>query len=278
MKKNKIFYYIFAAFFLIMTIGPFVWTFIISITPEYGMFSKSAGLIPDAVTWENLKIVFNPSTRQGSLFLSGVLNSLKASAVTIAVGIPSAVLSAYALEKMEFKGRKFIKNALLFTMAIPVMATIIPIYRIFSVNQLLDNIFWLSLVYVSSFLPVATWLMSNYFATIPRELEEAAYIDGCSQMEAFVKIILPSAVPAIISTILIMFLSTWSQFQIPLILASSKATKPVAIVTSEFMTKDAVNYGLTAAAGLAALIPAVLLVLFLKKYIISGMTGGAVKE
>ena len=276
--KKKLSYYIFMVLFLVMTLGPFIWTFIISITPEYGMFSKSSGLIPDAVTWNNITTILNPSTRQGTMFYSGVYNSLKASALTIAIGLPAAVLSAYALTKMEFKGRKFIKNTLLFTMAIPVMATIIPIYRIFSVNQLLDNIFWISVVYVSSFLPVSVWLISNYFNTIPKELEEAAYIDGCSQMGAFFKIILPTSIPSIISTVLIMFLSTWSQFQIPLILASSSNTKPVAVITSEFMTKDAVNYGMTAAAGLFAIVPAVLLVLFLKKYIISGMTGGAVKE
>lgn len=276
--KKKISYYVFMIFFLVMTLGPFIWTFIISITPEYGMFSNTQGLLPEAVTWNNIQTILNPSSRQGTMFYSGVFNSLKASIITILVGIPSAVLSAYALTKMEFKGKKVIKNTLLFTMAIPVMATIIPIYRIFSVNQLLDNIFWLSVVYVSSFLPVSVWLISNYLDTIPKELEEAAYIDGCGQMETFVRIILPSSVPAIISSVLIMFLSTWSQFQIPLILASSSNTKPVAVVTSEFMTKDAVNYGMTAAAGLFAIVPAVLLVIFLKKYIISGMTGGAVKE
>ena len=275
--KKKIPYYIFMIIFLIMTLGPFIWTFIISITPEYGMFSKSAGLLPDSVTWSNILTVLDPSTRQGGMFYSGVFNSLKASLITILIGIPAAVLSAYALTKMEFKGRKLIKNTLLFTMAIPVMATIIPIYRIFSVNQLLDNIFWLSVVYVSSFLPVSVWLMSNYFEAMPRELEEAAFIDGCGRMETFFRIILPNSVPSIISTILIMFLSTWSQFQIPLILASSANTKPVAIVTSEFMTKDAVNYGMTAAAGIFAIVPAVVLVICLKKYIISGMTGGAVK-
>ena len=276
--KKKIPYYIFMILFLIMTLGPFIWTFIISVTPEYGMFSNTPGLLPEALTWNNLLTILNPSSRQGAMFYSGVFNSLKASFITIIVGVPAAVLSAYALTKMEFKGKKVIKNTLLFTMAIPVMATIIPIYRIFSVNQLLDNIFWLSVVYVSSFLPVSVWLISNYLYTIPKELEEAAYIDGCGQMETFVRIILPSSVPAIISSVLIMFLSTWSQFQIPLILASSSNTKPVSVVTSEFMTKDAVNYGMTAAAGLFAIVPAVLLVLFLKKYIISGMTGGAVKE
>ena len=103
---------------------------------------------------------------------------------------------------------------------------------------------------MSSYLPLITWLMSNYFATIPKELEEAAWIDGCGRMNTFFRIIVPASYPIILSAALIMFLNTWNQFQIPLILASSLETKPIAIVVSEFMTKDSVQYGLTAAAGI----------------------------
>ena len=278
MRKHKAGYWIFMIIFLICTLGPFVWAFLISVTPEYGMFAKSAKILPEEITWDNYKVILTQGTREGRLFFMGIVNSLKAAVVTLAVGVPAAVLSAYALARMEFRGRKLIKNMLLFTMVIPVMATIIPIYRIFTVYQLLDKIFWLSLIYVSSLLPVATWLISNYFSTIPRELEEAALVDGCGTMKAFIKIILPASYPVIVSTVLILFLNTWSQFQIPLILASSPKTKPIAIITSEFMTKDAVKYGLTAAAGICAVIPPVVLALLLRKYLISGMTGGAVKE
>lgn len=278
MRKHKYGYWIFMAVFLICTIGPFIWAFLISVTPEYGMFTKTADLLPKEITWDNYKVLLFEGSREGKLFFTGIINSLKAVAVTLLIGIPAAVMSAYALARMEFKGRKLIKNLLLFTMVIPVMATIIPIYRIFTVYQLLDKIFWLSLIYVSSLLPVAVWLISNYFATIPRELEEAALVDGCGTIKAFIKIILPASYPVIVSTVLILFLNTWSQFQIPLILASSPATKPIAIITSEFMTKDAVKYGLTAAAGICAVIPPVVLALLLRKYLISGMTGGAVKE
>ncbi len=276
--KKKYGYWIFMILTLICIIGPFVWAFLISVTPEYGMFSKTSGLIPSDITWENYKELLFNGSRQSRLFFTGIKNSLKAVVVTLSIGMPSAVLSAYALARMEFKGRKLIKNLLLFTMVIPVMATIIPIYHIFMDYGLLDNIFWLSVIYVSSLLPSAVWLISNYFATIPKELEEAALVDGCGTMVAFVKIILPTSVPIIISTILILFLNTWSQFQIPLILASSKMTKPIAVITSEFMTKDAVNYGITAAAGICAVVPPIILALVLRKFLVSGMTGGAVKE
>lgn len=276
--KKKIGYWAFMVIFLICTVGPFIWAFVISITPEYGMFAKTARLLPDQVTWDNYKVLLLGSQGQGQMFFIGILNSLKAVAVTLVIGLPAALLSAYALARMEFKGRRLIKNMLLFTMVIPVMATMIPIYRIFSDNKLLDNIFWLSVVYVSALLPVSTWLISNYFATIPKEMEEAALVDGCGRMHAFIRIIIPASYPVIISAVLILFLNIWGQFQIPLILASSFRTKPIAIVTSEFMTKDAVQYGLTAAAGICAVLVPALLALFLRKYLISGMTGGSIKE
>lgn len=262
--------------FLTLTLGPFIWAFILSITPEHAMLAKTTALLPETVTWKNYIELFGGS-RKGDLLFTGIRNSLKAVGMTLLVGIPICLMSAYTLSRMEFKGRKLIRNLLLITMVIPVMATIIPLFRIFVARQLLDNVFWLSLVYVSSYLPMITWLMSNYFSTIPKELEEAAVIDGCGKFAVFRKIILPISYPIILSAALIIFLNTWNQFQIPLILASSIETKPVAIVVSEFMTKDSVQYGLTAAAGILAVIPPAVTALIFRKFLISGMMRGSVK-
>lgn len=262
--------------FLIMVLGPFIWAFILSITPEHAMLAKTTALLPEAITWKNYIELFGGS-RKGQLLFTGIQNSLKAVGMTLLVGIPICLMSAYTLSRMEFKGRKLIRNLLLITMVIPVMATIIPLFRIFVARQLLDNVFWLSVVYVSSYLPMITWLMSNYFSTIPKELEEAAVIDGCGKLATFMKIILPISYPIILSAALIMFLNTWNQFQIPLILASSIETKPVAIVVSEFMTKDSIQYGLTAAAGILAVIPPAVTALLFRKFLISGMMRGSVK-
>lgn len=262
--------------FLILVLGPFIWAFILSITPEHAMLTKTTALLPEAITWKNYIELFGGS-RKGQLLFTGIQNSLKAVGMTLLVGIPICLMSAYTLSRMEFKGRKLIRNLLLITMVIPVMATIIPLFRIFVARQLLDNVFWLSVVYVSSYLPMITWLMSNYFSTIPKELEEAAVIDGCGKLATFMKIILPISYPIILSAALIMFLNTWNQFQIPLILASSIETKPVAIVVSEFMTKDSIQYGLTAAAGILAVIPPAVTALIFRKFLISGMMRGSVK-
>ncbi len=269
-------YFLATILFLIFTVGPFVWTFMISVTPDYAIFAPTSKMLPESITFANYVELFSGS-RRGNAFFKGMYNSMRAVGITLVIGIPIAMMSAYALSRMEFKGRKVIKNLFLITMVIPVMATIIPLYRMFAAGKMLDHIFWLSMVYVSSYLPMASWLISNYFATIPKELEEAAMIDGCGRGAAFFRVILPLSRPIILSVTLIMFLNTWSQFQIPLILASSMETKPMAIVVSEFMTKDSIQYGLIAAAGMTALIPPALTAMLFRKYLISGMMGGSVK-
>ena len=144
--KRKKGYWLFMILFLLFTIGPFLWAFLISVTPEYGMFGRSANLLPGDITWENYRNLLLGTGQQGQLFYTGMLNSLKAVGVTLLLGMPAALASAYALSRMEFKGRILIKNMLLITMVIPVMATIIPIYKIFADHQLLDNMFWLSVI------------------------------------------------------------------------------------------------------------------------------------
>ena len=170
-----------------------------------------------------------------------------------------------------------IRNILLFTMAIPVFATIIPIYRIFATTNLLDNLLALVMVYTTSFLPVTVWLLISYFDTLPKELEESAYVDGCGQIKALVRVILPVSYPVVFAAMLIVFLTTWNQFQIPLILASSNHTKPIAVVISEFVTKTSVEYGLMNAGGMLAIIPPVVVAVVFQKFLVNGMVGGATK-
>lgn len=278
MKFFKKVLYVFALLiFLIFYLGPFIWTFIISITPDSMVLEKSLNFLPDNTTLKNYLLLFDISSRQGKLLFSGMRNAIYASFVTIVLCIPIALLSAYALSRFKFFGKDFIKNSLLITMAIPIMATIIPIYKMFMQLKLLNNMYALSLVYVTSYLPVIVWLMSNYFSSIPRDLDEAAMVDGCTKTEALIYVVLPLSYPIIASAVLIIFLSTWSQFQIPLILASNNDTKPIAIITSEFITKDTVHYGLTAAAGILAIIPPALLALIFKKFLVSGIMKGSIK-
>ena len=274
---KKMLYSLALILFLIFFLGPIIWTFIISITPDALVLEKSLNFLPRSFSFNNYKILLNISSRQGNLLFRGMNNAIYASFITIIICIPMGILSALALSRINFIGASFIKNSLLITMAIPVMATIIPIYKLFMQLKLLNNMYMLSLVYVTAYLPIITWLTMNYFMSIPKDLDEAAMVDGCSKFMAFIKVILPISFPIIASSILIIFLSTWSQFQIPLILASNQSTKPIAIITSEFSTKDTIHYGLTAAAGILALIPPMVLAILFRRFLVSGMMKGSVK-
>ena len=216
---KKMLYSLALILFLIFFLGPIIWTFIISITPDALVLEKSLNFLPRSFSFNNYKILLNISSRQGNLLFRGMNNAIYASFITIIICIPMGILSALALSRINFIGASFIKNSLLITMAIPVMATIIPIYKLFMQLKLLNNMYMLSLVYVTAYLPIITWLTMNYFMSIPKDLDEAAMVDGCSKFMAFIKVILPISFPIIASSILIIFLSTWSQFQIPLILA-----------------------------------------------------------
>ena len=276
-KGGKVLYFIVVVIFLIFTAGPFIWAFSVSVTPEFEMFKNTMSMLPSKLNWDNYVTLFTASSRQNKILFQGMFNSLKAVGITLLIGLPVALMSAYSLARLEFKGKKLIKNAILITMVIPVFATVIPLYRIFVSYQLLDKMFWLSLVYASSFLPMSIWLMINYFSTIPVDIEEAARVDGCGRIRTFFEILMPIAYPVVISSALIMFLSALNQFQIPLILSSSFQPKPVSIVTSEFMVKDSIQYGITAAAGLLAIVPPAATALILRKYLVSGMTRGTGK-
>lgn len=263
--------------FLIFTLGPIIWCFIVSISSEKEMFSSSAQFLPTNPTLDNYRMLLNFVSRQSQAFIKGMGNSMKAAAITLLIGIPVCLMAAYALSRFEFKGKRVIRTALLITIVIPVFTTIIPLYDMFSKLGALDNIFWLSVVYVSSFLPMVTWVLSNYINTIPKDLDEAAFLDGCGRVRVFFNIILPNSYPIIFAVILMMFLMTWNQYQIPMILASSIDTKPLSMIVAEFTSKDLVQYGITAAAGILALLPPAIIAVIFRKSLILGLTQGAVK-
>lgn len=277
MNYFTLLYYIIVILFLLFTIGPLIWALIVSFTPEFEMFKNTPNFLPNNPTLDNYVRLFTSSQRQAKMFSNGMINSIKTAAITIVFCIPFSLLCAYPLSRMKFRGKKLIRSIILVTMAIPVFTTIMPLYRMFSVLKLLDNFFSLSLVYVTSFLPITTWLISNYFDTIPEEIEDAAYIDGCGKISIFFKIILPLSYPILFSSLLMVFLMSWGQFQIPLILASSNYTKPISIVASEFVVKDSVQYGITTAVGLLAIFPPAVIAVLFRKFLVRGMMGGSTK-
>lgn len=277
-RKNGAVYYIAVALIILFCLGPIIWCFIISITPDGELMSQGAGILPSTVTFGNYLDVLNPSSDNHAIIFMGLKNSIKIATITIAIGVPITVITGYALSQYEFKGKKIYVNLLLLTIVIPVFTTIIPVYNIFRNIGILDSMFWTSVIYISAFLPLNTWIMMNYFKQMPKELWQAAAIDGFNGIQTFFKVILPLSIPIILTTTLIMLLMAWKQYIIPIILLSSYDNRTMTMIMSEFMTRNEIKYGIVATAGIFAIIPPAVIAMIFRKFLISNMTSGTVKQ
>ena len=155
--------------------------------------------------------------------------------------------------------------------------TLIPLYRILAAFGLVNTYTGIVLVYVSGFLPLATWILHNYMASLPIALEEAGQIDGASRMQVLWHIVLPLARPGIISTAIITFLFAWAQFLFPLVLSSDLSTQPLTVVIAALQGRHIVPYTLLSAAGVLAIAVPAVMALVLNRYIVSGLLAGSVK-
>nr|WP_276612015.1 carbohydrate ABC transporter permease [Kineococcus vitellinus] len=188
-----------------------------------------------------------------------------------------ATLAAYAFARMHFRGRNLLFYALLATMAFPAYTTLIPLYRIMSSLGLVNTYTGIVLVYVSGFLPLATWILHNYFASLPVSIEEAGLVDGAHRLQVLWHLLLPLARPGIISTALITFLFAWAQFLFPLVLSSDISTQPLTVVIASLQGRHVVPSTLLNAAGVLAIaVPAALALIF-NRYIVNGLLAGSTK-
>lgn len=273
--KNNIVYCISVIIFLIFIMVPILWCFIISISFEKDIFNDMSVFFPKNISFINYLKLLNPNIKEGTNFLLAMKNSLFTSSITVFIGTPLAVMCGYSFARFKYrKGIKIFMGILLSTMIIPFFTTIIPLYTLFAKFNLLNSIGWLAIIYISSFLPMVTWVTTNYFKEFPIEIEEMALIDGCTRFQVIIKILLPNVYPIILTGMLIIFLRAWSQYQLPLILAASRDVKPLTVLLAEFSSKDLILYGQIAAAGILTLLPPMIFSFIFRKYLISGLTKG----
>jgi multiple sugar transport system permease protein len=210
-------------------------------------------------------------------FGRSLLNSVIEAGGAMVLTIVIAVLGAYAFARMEFLFKRTIFVSVLATLLLPAYATLIPLYRIMSGLGLVNTYLAVILVYTSGFLPLATWLLYNSFSSVPRSLEEAAFVDGASWLRALTRIVIPVALPGIAAAAIITFLLGWAQFLFPLVLTSDLSSQPVTVVVAALNGQRIVPFTLLMACGVVtAAIPGVVAVA-LNRFIISGVTSGAVK-
>jgi multiple sugar transport system permease protein len=211
----------------------------------------------------------------GGIARSLINITVEATGATVLTLIVS-VLGAYAFARLHFRLKGILFYSVIATLMLPVYATLIPLYRIMADLRLVDTYTGIILVYTSGFIPLAMWIMYNVFMALPRAIEEAAFIDGASTMQAFRKVVLPTARPGIAATAIVTFLFGWSQFIFPLVLSSSSSTQPLTVLLAAIDSRDVPYTIINAAAIVAVAVPAVI-VFFLNRWIVTGITAGSVK-
>jgi len=268
------------AVILLWSLFPVYWALNTSLSTLSGADSAPAHYYPSPLVAASYRAVFGVGGAgngiSGQLGRS-LVNSAVESGAAMIITVVIAILAAYAFARLQFRFKRTIFVSVLATLLLPAYATLIPLYRIMASLGLVNTYLAVVLVYVSGFLPLAIWILYNYFNTIPRELEEAAFVDGASPMRALAQVVIPVAMPGIAAAAIIAFLLGWAQFLFPLILTTDLSTQPVTVIVAALDQQRIVPFTLLMACGvIAAAVPGVL-ALVLNRYIIQGVTAGSVK-
>ncbi|GFE51863.1 sugar ABC transporter permease [Roseobacter cerasinus] len=258
--------------YLVFALFPLYWLVKIAITPDRLIFTEGTDLWPSSTTLDNFRTVIFQTD-----FMAFFGNSLYVSLGTAAVTTLIAAGAGYAFSRFDFGGKKVIVAIMLITQMFPLLMIIAPIYKIVSSLGMLNSLTSLIVVYTAFNIPFATFLMQSFFDAIPKDLEEAAMMDGCTRFQALRKVIVPLTLPGLGATLGFVFTAAWSELLFALMLISDNAsmTFPVGLLT--FVSRFSVDWGQMMAAGSLALIPSCLFFIFIQRYLVQGLTSGAVK-
>jgi len=261
----------------VATLYPVLWVIKMALTPSQA-FSVGIIPIPDVVSTENFAHVMGTTDAHGGwLFGRQLLNSLVVALATSALGLALSTTAAYALSRYEFPGRDRSMAAFLVTQMFPGVVMLIPLYILLDAFGLLDSLMGLVLVYATTAVPFSVWTLKGYFDTIPRELEEAALLDGASAWMTFTRIILPLARPAVAVTGLFSFMTAWNEFILAATLLGDPRAFTLPIVLQRYVNEYNTEWGHFAAGAIVVSIPVVALFFALQRHFVEGLTAGSVK-
>lgn len=257
---------------LLWIIIPLYWVLVTSLHLGQDTFSIPPKLFPAHPQWGNYL-----SAVKEKPVLNWIGNSLIVSIMTSVFSLFISIYAAYGLSRFNFKGRHFIGFAILFTQMLPGTLFIIPMYLVFKHFQLLDSLLGLIIAYTSFGIPLCTWMLKSYFDSIPVEIEEAAYIDGCSFSMTLYRIILPISKPGLAATGIYSLILGWNEFMFARTFINSQARWPITVGLSSFTSEYSVEWNVLMAAAVMCSIPILLIYLVLQRSFIQGMTSGAIK-
>ncbi len=266
------------AVFVVVSLFPFYWIVITSLKTQADIAKGTTSLLPGHISLGSYKVDFTQTSSTGVNFGRALANSaiVALSATVLAVALGS--IAGYALARSRLRGRPVILGFILIAGFFPVIAMVGPMFLTYRRIGLLDTYPGLIVSYLIYTLPIAIWLLTNYFSQIPAALEEAAIVDGATRLQALRRVIVPVALPGVFTATIISFILAWNDFLFALMFMTSPShfTAPVAIVNLG-QSQYQVFYNRIDAAVVALTIPVALIVIFAQKRIISGLTAGALK-
>ena len=268
--KRLVVFYIPLFLFVFAMVFPFLWMFITSIKPDPELYNpRLSPFLVREPTLEHWTYLFT-----NTLFSNWMINTLWVAIASTAISLFAGVLAGYSLARLIFPGSTVFGIAIFVTYLVPPTLLFIPLTGVISWMGLQDNTWSLIFTYPTFLVPFCTWLLMGYFQTIPKELEECARIDGATRIQAMVFIILPLAIPGILSAGIFAFTLSWNEFLYALVFIHSPENKTIPVgVTSELIKGDVFFWGALMAGALLGSVPVAVVYSFFVEYYVSGMTG-----
>ena len=253
---------------------PFYWAVNGALQPEDRIIGSPADYFPIPGSLDSFAKVL-----RDDLFAASLLNSAAVAGGTTAMALTIGALAAFALGRSRMPGRKFMLMVILSMTMFPQISVLGAMYTIISEMGLYNRLPGLILSYMLFTLPLTVWVMTNFFRAVPKELEEAAYVDGANPLQSFLRILLPLSLPGLVTAGLLAFIAAWNEYLFALSFTSTARAKTVPVVIAGFAGSDyyVTPWGQIMAASVVVTVPLIVLALVFQKKIMSGMTAGAVK-
>lgn len=279
--------YVLAIIVAIQTLAPFAWMVISSISTQAELISVPPHWIPEEPTLGTYRALLSGSaidyrgTGEVSApieaFGRALLNSFIIASATTILCLVLGTIAAFAFARLRFRFKTSLYFLILAVQMIPSISLVVPLYLLLQQLKLLDSYLGMTLVYSTFTVAFVIWVMAGYLLSIPRELEDAARIDGCTRFQSLWQIVLPLARPGLIATGALAFLTAWNEFLFALLFTNTLAAKTLPVVISEFSTQFSLEYGLMMTGGVLASLPPILLAIVFQRHILAGLTAGGVK-
>lgn len=257
---------------LAFALAPFIWMLLTSIKPNADLSQFPVRYLPSSTTFEHYQTLI-----QRTSFPVNLLNSLIIACGAVLLGLAASVPAAYAFSRFRFAGRRTLMTSFLVINMFPIVLLIIPLFVLMRMLGLIDTFIGVIIGHSTFSIPFSIWMLVSYFNAIPRDLDEAATIDGASRLQTIRLVVLPLVMPGIVTTAIYVFITSWNEYLFAMML-SGETVRPVTVALQLFIGEFTVQWGILTAGGTIIALPVTILFLFVQKRLVGGLTAGAVKS